>query len=463
MNYSDFLKTKGVRSQYIPVKSDKPVSDALFPFQRQVVARLLEMGRAAAFLDTGLGKTIIQCEWANHIPGDVLIIAPLAVGPQTVTEAKKLLGLDLHFSRDGCTNGSKITVTNYERLHLFDTSQFAGVVLDESSILKSFMGKTKQNLCDWFSETPYRLACTATPAPNDHMELGNHSQFLGVMPSTEMLARWFINDPSQVGAYRLKGHAVKDFWQWVGSWSCCVSMPSDLGFSDHGYKLPELSIDTHVVESPLVAGSEGMLFDVPSVSATDLHATKRLTIRERCQRVASMVNDSSEPWLVWCESNAESAMLSELIGDAVEVKGSDTIENKESRLNAFTTGNARVLVSKPSICGFGMNWQHCRNIAFASISYSYESFYQAVRRCWRFGQKREVNVHVCIADAELPVWRAIERKALDHDDMKRHMRENIGVSVKSDIKLDYNPTKIATLPAWLKSETPSPLTNYAKN
>jgi len=230
-----------------------------------------------------------------------------------------------------------------------------------------------------------------------------------------------------------------------------VSKPSDLGFDDAGYNLPNLHVETHIHNAPLVTDSADMLFDMPSVAATDLHATRRATINERCRSVADMVNASSEPWIVWCESNDESEMLAKMIPDAVEVKGSQTIEQKETRLEAFTNGEARVIVSKPSICGFGMNWQHCRNMAFASISYSYEAFYQAVRRCWRFGQTHQVNVHVCISDAEIPVWRVIERKTIDHDTMKREMREAIGFSQSCDTKIDYNPTKNAMLPDWLIS------------
>lgn len=420
------------------------------PHQADCLRKLLEVGTGAAFLDTGLGKTFLQLDWARHVPGDVLILAPLAVANQTVEEAGKLLGMNIHHSRDGQVK-ERITITNYERAHLFDVSRFNAVVLDESSILKGQSSKMRQWLTEAYQNTPWKLACTATPAPNDHTELGNHSQFLGIMNAQEMLTRWFIHDSANTADWRLKGHAVKDFWSWVGSWSCCVSKPSDLGHSDEGYDLPNLHIETHVHNAPLVTDSADMLFDMPSVAATDLHATRRATIDERCRSVADMVNQSTEPWIVWCESNDESSMLASLIPDAVEVKGSQTIEQKESRLDSFTNQDARVLISKPKICGFGMNWQHCRNMAFASISYSYEAFYQAVRRSWRFGQTQEVRVHVCISDAELPVWRVIERKTVDHDTMKREMREAIGYSQSHDTKIDYNPKMIAKFPDWLMS------------
>ena len=447
MNYTEFLASKKLLPASHPINHDG-IHPALFPFQKQVAEFALNKGRAALFLDTGLGKTITQCEWARHIPGEVLIVAPLAVASQTVREARERLGMEVVYSKDG-TVSSRVTITNYERLEKFDCARFKGVVLDESSILKGFMGKTKQLLCDSFSQTPYRLACTATPAPNDHMELGNHSQFLGVMPSTEMLARWFINDPSKVGVYRVKGHAESDFWQWVGSWAACISKPSDLGFDDGAYNLPPLKMHTHTVNTPMQAGEEDELFAMPTSSATDLHRTKRLTIRERCELTAELANNG-ESCLVWCESNDESEMLKKLISDAVEVKGSDDMEDKEEHMNAFSEGRARVLISKPSICGFGMNWQHASNMVFASISYSYESFYQAIRREWRFGQTKPVNVHVVISDAELPVWRTIERKAEQHDEMKRQMVKAIMGGQETSIKNAYVPRATASLPSWLE-------------
>jgi superfamily II DNA or RNA helicase len=450
MNYTDFLASKKLLPASHPI-SHGGIHPNLFPFQKQVAEFALNKGRAALFLDTGLGKTITQCEWARHIPGEVLIVAPLAVASQTVREARERLGMDVVYSKDG-TVSSRVTITNYERLDKFDCARFKGVVLDESSILKGFMGKTKQLLCDAFSQTPYRLACTATPAPNDHMELGNHSQFLGVMPSTEMLARWFINDPSKVGVYRVKGHAESDFWQWVGSWAACISKPSDLGYDDGAYNLPPLKMHTHTVNTPMQPGEADELFAMPTSSATDLHKTKRLTIRERCELTAELANNG-DSCLVWCESNDESAMLAKLIPDAVEVKGSDDIDDKEERMNAFSEGRARVLISKPSICGFGMNWQHASRMVFASISYSYESFYQAIRREWRFGQKKPVNVHVVISDAELPVWRTIERKAEQHDEMKRQMVKAIMGGQETSIKNAYVPRATAQLPAWLEGRS----------
>lgn len=449
LTYANFLKSKK-NTDFIhqPIKAD--IHGSLFPFQKDVCEYLLSIGRGAAFLDTGLGKTILQCEWSRHIPGEVLIVAPLAVAQQTVKEAKKHLDLTIGYSKDG-TVSERVTITNYERVENFDCGRFSGVVLDESSILKGQNSKTKGMLCQRFALTPYRLACTATPAPNDYTEIGNHSEFLGIMSTQEMLTRWFIHDSANTGDWRLKGHAVKPFWQWVASWAACLSKPSDLGYDNGGYDLPPLNIKTHKVQvETKTAFEDGLLFEMPEINATSLHRKKRESVQGRVDLVAEMVNCKSDPFIVWCESNQESELLSKAIPDAVEVKGSDSLDKKEDALLGFADGRYRVIVSKSSICGFGMNWQHCRNQVFASISYSYEKFYQAVRRSWRFGQDRPVNIDVIIADAEIPVWRAIESKATNHNEMKDHMKYAIfSRGKKSETKIDYSPTYTAKLPEWL--------------
>jgi superfamily II DNA or RNA helicase len=419
MTYTELLERKKVRSRDFGI-TPGDTSETLFDFQRTATEFAIRKGRAALFLDTGLGKTICQLEWANQIPGEVLILAPVAVAPQTVREAKERLGFEIGHSRDGSVN-HRVTITNYERLHLFDASRFAGVVLDESSILKSFSGKTKQLLCERFSSTPYRLACTATPSPNDHMELGNHSDFLGIMPQGQMLARWFINDTNDTGTWRLKGHAVKSFWEWIASWAVCASKPSDLG-DDSRYDLPPLTQHLHVVESPVVPNIEtGFLFGHAELSATNMHADKRNTMEERVGRAVELSN-TGDYCLIWCESNAESAALKRAIADSVEVVGSDDQDEKEAKLDAFSRGEVRVMITKPSIAGFGLNWQHCNHVIFASLSYSYESYYQAIRRTWRFGQKRPVRVDAIIADSEQGIWRTIRAKMDAHDEMKSAMR-----------------------------------------
>jgi len=451
MSYMELLKRKSAIVERAGDIDIGQIHPSLFPFQRDCVEMLLKVKRGAAFLDTGLGKTIIQCEWARHIPGKVLFVAPLAVATQTIGEAKKRLGMDIYYSKEGDID-SRFTITNYERLDKFSPDEFSAVVLDESSILKGVASKTKEMICGMFKDTPYKLACTATPAPNDYTELGNHAEFLGIMTTQEMLSRWFVHDSANTADWRLKGHAVKPFWQWVSSWAACVSKPSDLGYTNEGYDLPPLKIHTHRVCPEFETAFErGMLFDMPDqTNATSLHREKRKTVQERCAIVADMVNNSDKPWIVWCESNQESEMLSKSIPDAVEVKGSDTIDNKEERLNAFTEGRARVIVSKSSICGFGMNWQHCRNMAFVSVSYSYEKFYQAVRRSWRFGQNQPVEVHVVIAESELNVWKTVMEKATDHEAMKDHMKYAVFSKGKESIvKVDYNPTHMARLPDWI--------------
>lgn len=452
MEYFEFLKNK------MPNEIDRAdlnvddIHQALFPFQQDCVKYLLELGRGAAFLSTGLGKTIIQCEWARHIPGEVLIIAPLAVAHQTCAEAKKHLGMDIRYSKDGEVKG-RVTITNYERVENFDCERFTGVVLDESSILKGVTSRTRDMLIARFLSTPYRLCCTATPAPNDYTELGQHAEFLGIMTKQEMLSRWFVHDSANTADWRIKKHAVKAFWNWVASWSACVSHPRDLGYDDERYDLPPLRMHTHSVSCEThTAFEDGFLFEMGDVNATTLHSKKRETVEDRVAIVAKMVNKSDEPWLVWCESNQESAMLSKAIGDCVEVKGSDSPDHKEKALIDFAAGKIRVLVSKSSICGYGMNFQHCRKQVFASISYSFEKFYQAIRRSWRFGQDRPVDVHVVIADAEIPVWRAVEKKSLDHEGLHEHMKYAVFTKGSISNKLDYNPTHLTSIPSWLTSK-----------
>jgi hypothetical protein len=342
-----------------------------------------------------------------------------------------------------------INIANYEMLAHFDTTHFAGVVLDESSILKSYMGKTKRALIDAFKDTPYRLACTATPAPNDVMEIGNHSEFLGIMPSPEMLMRWFINDTMSNGHYRLKGHATKDFWQWVSSWAVSVKKPSDLGFSDDGFTLPELQVKHCYVETDITKGREaGQLFRAPTMSATNLHKEMRLTVADRAQAVADMVNSSTDTWVVWCNTNYEADELVKRIPDAIEVRGSDSIASKERKLTDFTEGRARVIISKPSICGYGLNWQHCHHTAFVGLSYSFEDFYQAVRRLYRFGQQHTVEVVIVAAETESALVTTLERKIQAHIHMSEAMNSNI--ALQENLQLSkYNPTITMVLPDWL--------------
>lgn len=456
MDYHEFLQGKRIRA--LEYGFEPPVLNVnLFPFQAEIVRFALRKGRAALFVDTGLGKTLMQLEWARcvheHSGGQVLILTPLAVAAQTVREGAKF-GIAAHMVReDADCDGHAICVANYERLEKLDVSRFSGIVLDESSILKSFMGKTKQALIAAFQHTDYRLACSATPAPNDFMELGNHSDFLGVMRSPEMLSRWFINDTMNFGTYRLKGHAMSDFWDWVASWSRCVSLPSDLGFSDDGFILPALNTVQHVIEADLMSNAGAQLFRAVEMSATSLHKEKRATLTERVAQVAALVNDNSEPWVIWCDTNDEADALQESIPDAVEVRGSHSLEIKESRLLGFADGKFRVIISKASIAGFGLNWQHCRRMAFVGVNYSYESFYQAVRRCWRYGQTQEVDAHVVMAQTEAAIWKTVLRKSEQHGDMKAQMREAMLRNSENirDSKVIYLAKAKANIPSWVKA------------
>lgn len=455
-DYRAFLEGKRVRAQSYGFEPPA-LNPALFLFQAEIVRFALRKGRAALFVDTGLGKTLMQLDWSRcvheHTSGQVLILTPLAVAAQTVREGAKF-GIAAKMVReDSDCDGASICVANYERLEKLNISRFAGVVLDESSILKAFMGKTVNALIDAFAHTPYRLACTATPAPNDYQELGNHSSFLGVLSRTDMLTRWFLHDSENTQDWRLKGHAIEDFWNWVASWSRCVSMPSDLGYSDDGFVLPALDTVRHVIETDLTADTDGQLFRNVELSATSLHREKRATIKDRATKVAELVNGNSEPWVVWCDTNDEADALQSLIPDAIEVRGNHSVEVKEKRLLGFSDGEYRVIISKASIAGFGLNWQHCRRMAFVGVNYSYESFYQAVRRCWRFGQTQQVQAHVVMAQTESAIWNAVMRKSDAHDAMKDEMRAAMMRNAErtQNAKIAYLPGIRATLPTFIRS------------
>lgn len=424
MTYDDFIKTKVKR--VLPQGFEPmPILAPLFPWQKHVTEWAIRQGRAALFEDCGLGKTLQQLEWARqvaeHTGQPVIILTPLAVASQTLAEACKF-GIEARIVRQPEDVESGINITNYEKLDLFDGIEFAGVVLDESSILKNFTGKTRIALTERFSQTPFRLCCTATPAPNDFMEFGQHSDFLGVMPSNEMLSRFFINDTMNFGTYRLKGHARNDFWRWVATWAACIGTPSDIGFPDDGYILPELRMATHVVDVDEVAGAENELFRAPTISATTMHKEMRLTAEARAKRCAELVNGSNESWIVWCNTNYEADEIAIAIPDSAEIRGSDRPEHKERMIADFVSGKIRVLVSKPSICGFGLNWQHCRNLVFVGLSYSFEDFYQALRRSYRFGQTKKVNAHIIQARTEGAILSVIQRKIQQHDEMQAEMK-----------------------------------------
>ena len=433
------------------------LNSAMFGYQEDVTDFLLRIGSGAALLDTGLGKSIIELEYGRVMVEannkSVLMLAPLAVGPQHEREAAKF-GIEAKYIRDPREiKGPGIWITNYERLHLFEPDGFCALILDESSLLKSFGGKTSKALIAFGEKIRYRLAATATPAPNDHMELGQHSAFLQIMPSNEMLARWFVADQSEMGRYRLKKYGVEDFWSWVASWARMAGRPSDLGYSDDGFILPKLNQDLHYVGVDLTDGrQDGALFREVDTSATSIHKEKRRTAPERAERIAEVVaEETTEPWVIWCDTDYEADNLMSRIPEAIEVRGSMHPDKKEERLVGFSTGQIRVLVTKSSIAGFGLNWQHCARCAFAGLSFSYESYYQAIRRFWRFGQKRPVNVHIALAETEGVIWHTIQRKAREHEEMKRAMNAAMRrVVIERETKIPYRPQQVAKIPTWLR-------------
>lgn len=454
-SYEDFLRRKTILAPERGLRDVPALHPGMFPHQRDVTEFLLRAGCGAAFLDTGLGKSLVSLEWgrvvSDHTDKPVLMLAPLAVSQQHAREAKKF-GLEASVVRNASDLKRGVNICNYEILHRFSAAEFGGLVIDESSIIKSFTGKTTRALIEFGKHIPFKLAATATPAPNDHMELGQHSQFLGAMDSSEMLSRWFIADQRDMGRYRLKKYAVDSFWSWVASWARCISKPSDLGYSDDGFALPELVMTRHVVEQDITQCTGGALFRMPDTSATAIHAEKRLTADGRARAIAEVVSgEPSEPWIVWVETDYEADAVMKCLPHAVEVRGSMQPDTKESRLIDFTERGG-VLVTKPSIAGFGLNWQHCARVAFAGLSFSYEQFYQAVRRCWRFGQQRPVHVHIAMADTEEVIWRAVSRKRDDHEEMKKHMYAAMRRAAEvRGVKLSYQPTMPANLPDWMKT------------
>lgn len=449
--YDDFISRKvvtGIHTDSITVDADD-LNQMLYPFQRDIVRWALAKGRAAAFTDCGTGKTAMQLTWSDevvkHRGGMVLILAPLAVAAQTVAEGVKFgVNVTLCETKDDLRPG--VNITNYEKLGKFDGADFMGVVLDESSILKSFDGKERNQIIDRFGTTPFRLACTATPAPNDYMELGNHAEFLGIMSYTEMLAMFFVHDGGQTSKWRLKGHAEGVFWQWMGSWAVVMESPRDLGYEVDGYDLPELRIHE------IVADGAGPTQE--PMTLTQRRQARRDTLEMRCQTAANLANSSDGQWLIWCDLNDESSLLHSLIHQSVEVRGSDKNEDKASRMLGFSSGENRCLVTKPSIAGFGMNWQQCHRMIFVGLSDSYEQYYQAVRRCWRYGQNQPVDVYIVISAREGTVKENIARKDADNRRMRLAMIEHTKEITKKELgstcrlSTPYEPKMPMVLPRW---------------
>jgi superfamily II DNA or RNA helicase len=454
--YREFIASRAV-APHVQGFAPKPINSQAKAHQVTALEFALNRGKSAAFLDTGLGKSFIELEFARQCAEETgkpsLILTPLAVAGQMVREGRKF-GIDARQIREQSEVGAGVMVANYERLPKLDPSAFGAVILDESSILKSYQSKTRAMLQDAFKDTPYRLCATATPSPNDHMELGNHVEFLGIMRQQEMLSKWFINDTSTASQdWRLKGHAASDFWSFVASWSRCATLPSDLGGDDAGYILPPIITTLHQVEADRSNDTQGMLFRIPEMSATSFHAEKRLTLKQRCEKAAELATHD-KPVTVWCETNEESAMLAKLIPDAREVHGSLDPDKKEALLLGFADGDFRVIVSKPKLAGFGVNWQHCAHAVFASISFSYEQHYQAQRRSHRFGQTEQVRNDIVISDTEASIWNIVNEKAAKHDEMKRAMADAMKSAQRAPQRnrIKYDRPLDLAFPAWIKSE-----------
>lgn len=462
MSYQEFVERKLSTVPPTGITGSLSIPQSLFPHQRALVEWALRRGRCAIFADTGLGKSRMQLAWAaevlRHTGRPVLILAPLAVAAQTVGEGADI-GIPVAHVRDGSeVVGAGIYITNYERLHLFDCSAFGAVVLDESSCIKHHTTKTLAALLEAFDRTPFKLCATATPAPNDWTELGTHAEFLGICTRAEMLAEYFVHDGGETQTWRLKGHARALFWRWVSSWGAMVRKPSDLGFDDSLYNLPPLSVHQHTVRIENAAERVGQLFVLEAQSLSERRDARKESVADRVAACAALVNSTDDHWLVWCDLNAESEMLAKAIRGSVEVKGADDSEHKERALTDFAAGKIRALVSKPSIAGWGMNFQVCANIAFVGVTDSWESYYQAVRRCWRFGQKRPVNVHIFASDLEGAVVANLRRKesdalamaeALSTETRDAVMRSVIGLARQTN---PYNAHKAIKVPSWLRSE-----------
>jgi len=419
VTYTEFLKkkVKGVNESGFEIDS---YNDKLFDFQKFIVKKALKAGKYAIFADCGLGKTFMQLEWAQkvteHTNQPVLILCPLAVAGQTIKEGERFGYKVERLKAD--VFGKGIYITNYEQLDRIDCSQFAGVVLDESSILKNFEGAIRNIIIDGFTHTKYKLACTATPSPNDPMELGNHSEFLNVMSRTQMLAMYFVHDGGDTGKWRIKGHAVDLFYKWVGSWSVMLTNPADIGFNGDSYILPELCYNEVQIKTKQ---REGQLFNDVAISATNFNNELRITKLDRMDKVAEIVNASSENFIIWVKQNEESDYIKKLIPGSIEVSGSDDNDYKEEMLLGFAANKFRVLVTKTKIAMYGLNYQNCANQVFASLDFSFEALYQAIRRSYRFGQERPVNIYLVTTDTMQNVIESIKRKQKQFELMQKTM------------------------------------------
>ncbi len=448
MEYKDFLKTKAISVLACGRELDaNEINPILFPFQRDLVRWACRKGRSAIFADTGLGKTFMQLEWARLVAMNTLIVAPLSVARQTVREADKL-GMITKYARSQAESIPGVTITNYEMIDSFDASKFQAVVLDESSILKGLASKTRAKLIEQFECVPHRLCCTATPAPNDVAEIANHAHFLGIMTRPEMLATFFVHDANNSKmhdkqtstAWRLKRHAEDHFYRWLASWGMAVRKPSDLGYSDEGYDLPPLNIIPSFVDTNYKP--DDTLFFMGLKGVGDRAKVRKATMAGRIEEAVKMVNQNGDQWIVWCGLNAESSAMADCVPDAVEVKGSDPLEKKIEAIEGFQDGRHRVLVTKPRIAGFGMNFQNAHKMAFVGLSDSWEAYYQCIRREWRFGQEHPVDAHIILADIERPIYRNVKRKEKEAirmgDNLIKHVKEYEKTELSADVS-DHTP------------------------
>ena len=457
MTYEEFLKTKEMRAEACGFDIDRDsVTPYAFDYQKDIIAWACKKGKCAILTGCGSGKTLMQLEWCRavheHTGKPVLIIAPLSVVRQTQGEARKFNICEVTICRkaEDITNG--VNITNYEMIEHFDPSAFSGVCLDESSILKSYTGKYQTMLTDMFCKTPYRLLCTATIAPNDYTEIGTSCEFLGIMSRTEMLATYFVHDSGDTSKWRLKKAGVNKFWEWFATWAIYFNSPKDLGYEGEGYDLPPLNIKKVFTKSE---PDEGTLFVTLADTLDERRNARKESLDDRTDRAAELANGNDEEWLIWCDYNDESAVLAKKIDRCVEVKGSDEPEYKANASLDFADGKIHALVSKPSIFGFGSNFQSCHNMIFCGLSDSYERFYQAVRRCWRFGQKNPVDVYIILSEKEMNVLDNITRKQKQMDEMQKQMtalmREVTLAEIQHTTRIttEYVPKKEAKMPKWI--------------
>lgn len=460
--YRDFLKKKEIVCVPSGFECGE-LNENLYQWQKDIVRWALMKGKACLFEDCGLGKTIQQLEFANQVckhigeNGKAIILAPLAVNEQTALEGEKF-GINVTVCESSKDVKPGVNITNYEKLHKFDTSVFDCVVLDESSILKDYTSSTKQELIELFMKTPYKLCCTATPAPNDYVEIGNHAEFLGIMNRAEMLATFFVHDGGETSKWNIKGHAKNDFFKWVASWACCITTPADLGYDGKDFVLPELNIIQHEVKSGMMELDDGQYAMLAPVSLTlsERRKARKDSMEDRVKLAANIANNLDGQCLVWCDLNAESEALKNAIFGSVEVKGSDSPEHKKNSMIGFSNGEVKTLVSKPSIAGYGMNWQQCHEMIFVGLSDSFEMYYQAVRRCWRYGQNNPVNVHIVISENEGTVKKNIERKQKDAETMQKELIKYTKDILEREIRKTKKETEtyiakeIMEVPEWLK-------------